>query len=669
MSFLAPIFLAGAALVLFPIIFHLIKRTPRERRYFSSLLFLSPSPPRVTKKSRLENLLLLALRCLAICLLAFAFTRPYFKNAVALPTNAAQRNIVLLVDKSASMQQEGLWQKMLQQTDAELKNLGKSDRVAAYAFDRSLTPLLTLEEASKLPEGRRADAVSAKLKELKPGWAGTLLGNSIISAVELLNDPKQSETKFELVVISDFQEGAKLEGLQGYEWPKGWQIRLKQVKPNVQQNAGVAVLSEAKGTQLKVRVVNSPASKIEQFKLISPITPQEPPLDLYVPAGQSRTITVPSNLISGPLVTLAIKGDGNEFDNELRWVPPRGREVLIAHIGKGDIADPAESGYYLQRAFQNIDRNNFVITNYSSPAQLLTGKEDFAVFTTALDAGWAEGLREAARRGKVLLVALPEETRDVTKLFGATVGVEEVKHGKYGMLGYIDFQHPLFAPFSDPRFSDFTKISFWKYRKLTGLPEETRVFARFDNKDPAIIELTEGNGKILVFTTTWKPADSQLALSSKFVPLLYSALALNGTLQQSQANWLVGDLVQLPKGATSVQQPDGSTLPSGELKGEFVEARLPGIYAFLPGMDKVAVNLSPDESRTSPMFMDEFKRLGLPLDESGNAANVKSAAIAGAIDLENKQKLWRWILLAVVLVLLVETIVAGRLSRQVTAPA
>ena len=29
---------------------------------------------------------------------------------------------------------------------------------------------------------------------------------------------------------------------------------------------------------------------------------------------------------------------------------------------------------------------------------------------------------------------------------------------------------------------------------------------------------------LIFFTSSWKPADSQLALSSKFVPLLYSAL-------------------------------------------------------------------------------------------------------------------------------------------------
>ena len=45
----------------------------------------------------------------------------------------------------------------------------------------------------------------------------------------------------------------------------------------------------------------------------------------------------------------------------------------------------------------------------------------------------------------------------------------------------IDFSHPLFAPFADPRFSDFTKIHFWKYRRLeaSALPD-AHVVAKFD---------------------------------------------------------------------------------------------------------------------------------------------------------------------------------------------
>ena len=56
MSFLAPWFLAaGIAAISLPILFHLFRRTPQGRLPFSTLMFLTPSPPRLTSRSRLEN--------------------------------------------------------------------------------------------------------------------------------------------------------------------------------------------------------------------------------------------------------------------------------------------------------------------------------------------------------------------------------------------------------------------------------------------------------------------------------------------------------------------------------------------------------------------------------------------------------------------------------------
>src|ERR1044071_3694692 len=99
MSFLAPFFLAGALAVAAPVIFHLIRRTTRERTVFSSLMFLLPTPPRLTRRSRLEHWLLLLLRCLALALLAFGFARPFVKQSAAddIAGNAAKR-VAVLVD-------------------------------------------------------------------------------------------------------------------------------------------------------------------------------------------------------------------------------------------------------------------------------------------------------------------------------------------------------------------------------------------------------------------------------------------------------------------------------------------------------------------------------------------------------------------------------------------
>ena len=67
MSLLTPLYLLGLAAVALPVLFHLIRRQPRGRLVFSTVMFLEPSPARVTRRSRLDHWPLLLLRALAVC--------------------------------------------------------------------------------------------------------------------------------------------------------------------------------------------------------------------------------------------------------------------------------------------------------------------------------------------------------------------------------------------------------------------------------------------------------------------------------------------------------------------------------------------------------------------------------------------------------------------------
>src|SRR4051794_29295206 len=104
MGVLAPLYIAGLLGIALPIIFHLIRRNPHGRQEFSSLMFLQPSPPRLTRRSRLSNILLLILRGLALAALAFAFARPYLSGALDKDVSTGKgRRVAVLLDTSASM--------------------------------------------------------------------------------------------------------------------------------------------------------------------------------------------------------------------------------------------------------------------------------------------------------------------------------------------------------------------------------------------------------------------------------------------------------------------------------------------------------------------------------------------------------------------------------------
>ena len=134
MSFLAPLFLLGGLAIAGPVLFHLIRRNTREKFTFSSLMFLRADPPKVTRKSRLEDILLLLVRCALLAVMALAFSRPFIRQSVLPPHDpTAGRHVVLLVDQSASMRRTGVWEKTLAQAEATLKALKPNDTLAALA--------------------------------------------------------------------------------------------------------------------------------------------------------------------------------------------------------------------------------------------------------------------------------------------------------------------------------------------------------------------------------------------------------------------------------------------------------------------------------------------------------------------------------------------------------
>jgi hypothetical protein len=252
--------------------------------------------------------------------------------------------------------------------------------------------------------------------------------------------------------------------------------------------------------------------------------------------------------------------------------------------------------------------------------------------------------------------------------------VNEARSSTHALLGSIKFDHPLFQPFADPRYADFTKIHFWKHRQLKLNDDVSRrVLAAFDNGDPFLLEQTVGTGRLLVATSGWHPADSQLALSSKFVPLIGGMFprAANG-IEQSQRNIL--EPVELPAAVTeqrAVRGPDGNESPLPADAKVFDAANEPGVYRLtLAGQETpLAFNLASDESRTSPLPVEELELRGAKVGTQPTAEQLAERQRQARIfELENRQKLWRWLIVAVLAILLIETALAGRLAHRTLQP-
>ncbi len=679
MNFLSPLFLLGALGVVAPILFHLIRRTTREVRPFSSLMFLQPTPPRVTSKSRIENLWLLLLRCLVLVALALGFARPFFKESAAKNADAsgAARRLAILLDTSASMRRENLWQQAREKAETLLLATTPLDTVTLVAFDRTSRVLVDAEQWRTTPVDQRVSGAVQRLAAQSPTWSGTNLGPAILQALDLISGTRENSTaRGEIVVISDTQEGARLDGLQGVEWPANVTVKFETVAVKKTANASAQWLvggeekeSQANDGAQRVRVSNAAEAKSERFRLAWGAG-ADAGLDVYVPAGQGRVVRVPKLPDSASKLTLI--GDDTDFDNTVWLLPPQPRRVPVLFLGAEKADDSRAPLYYLHRAFQKTPQEVVEITQKAADAPLSTF-ELMNARLVVLSEGSTKAQRKAARQfaSEGRLVLFPLTTSAGAAALGDLLEMPDIRMAEadvkdYSLLAQIEFQSPIFAPFADPRFSDFTKIHFWHHRRLdaAAIPG-ARVLASFDDRDPAVLRVPIGKGGVIVFTSDWSPRDSQLALSSKFVPLMHAILDESAGLPPARAQYFVGDEIALPPGAQAftMRKPDGSEsqVPAG---GKFSVTDQPGIYAANPGGLQFVVNLDPEESRISPLGRDRLAALGLPMEPSAAAQSAKAEAAlhAAAGEAEQRQKVWRWLVIAALIILLAETTVAARLS-------
>jgi len=437
MSFLTPLFLLGGLAIAFPVIFHLIRRTTRERTSFSSLMFLQASPPRLTRRSKLEHILLLVLRCAVLCLLALGFARPFIKKAINPPAQSAKaRQIVVLLDTSASMRRATLWEDARARVQSILGKISPADQLALYAFDRHVRPLITFEQWNATPIGARAALGSEKLAEISPGWSATDLGIALVTAGEALADStgKAPASIRQVVLVSDLQEGSHIELLQGYEWPKGVQVLIEPLHSRHANNASIQLVTSPEegsnpsdSANVRLRVSNAAASKREQFKLGWALTDGRTfvgkPIELYVPAGQSRTVRLPAQSGAAAADRIILQGDDDDFDNTVFVVPAEKSHLTVLYYGNDSESDPRSAAYFLKRAFQETRQQAVQVLVRGENVPLSPSDVQSAsliIVTSKLAEETSRALKEQVAQGKMLLFSLasPDSASTLAPLLG-----------------------------------------------------------------------------------------------------------------------------------------------------------------------------------------------------------------------------------------------------------
>lgn len=682
MSFLVPLFFAGALLVGGPIVAHLIRRSTQQRVPFSDTRFLDPSAPRLTKRSRIENPWLLLLRCLAVLILCAGFARPFMHREIPIKkADVAQRHVVVVLDESASMQRRGLWDGALERVRETVAGLEETDQFALFSAGLTVTPLISSEKWRETHRLYREELLDAAIGQRKPGWGPSPLDAGIDSAIDelaVMSEVSGGEPTGEIVVISDLTEGVSIAGLAGRDWPPGTSVTL--VKPTTGRRANISLESlgwtttseGARAARLRIGY-DGAAGDSFRLRILDAVDESEIANSRNIPiaAGETRivVIEIPETIVRP--IHFEISGDDEPYDNSTWLLPPQPREMVLPYIGNHAAEDIEHALFYVSRAVNAW--KDPVVTLQPLQPEFGGTLPDAPLFIVAdnLDPSSVAAVREKLEAGGFALVLLDDA--DMVATAGALAGKPGWAAGTMerdnALLGEIDFQYPLFAPFADPRFSNFTQIRFWKPVPLK-LPDDSKaaVVARFDDTSPAVVEVPVGKGRLIVWGGAWSTKSGQWVLSSKFVPWLQGLVerASGGPPRPTVAD--PGDLAYLTGG-----MPARWRAPNAASDSFSDQAPVsPGVYELeQAGTTRwVAVQVPPTESKNEPLALDSWEQLGVPLQAEpaakAAAAEEPKTATGSAAMLENEQQIWRWILIAGIAVLALESLAAARAGRRPT---
>ncbi|MEM7313788.1 MAG: VWA domain-containing protein [Planctomycetota bacterium] len=695
MSALAWLFGLGIFAVAFPFLFHLIRRTPKGQQQFSSLMFLRPSPPRLTKRSRLENLLLLALRMGAIALIAAAFMRPFFRQNVDLGmSEGAGRKVAVLLDTSASMRRGDLWNQAVDRVEKITRAAEAKDDVAVYTFDNNVK--------CHIPFGMKSSSsskVNYRLNELEPSWHRADLGKALAQLADELdqsNDEETSSARLQIVVVSDMQVGSSTSVLQSYGWPENVLVdvdRIEPSKPTSNATLELLVADEAEPGAVRdlVLVRNGKSSKTDQFTVSWTAANDEsdspsivdPPIEVpfYVPPGGSKILQVARGDAAIKSDQLVLKGDDNDFDNQFFVVPPNQQQLSVAYLGNEQPDDPEGMLYYFERTLFETPVRKVTIEQWTQDKPFEydeSTRPDIVVVTRAIESSEKSQIDNYLAQGGRALIVLSDESmlESTAKWTKATADsrMSPATNSDYAMLGQIDFMHPIFRPFAAPRLNDFTQIRFWRHMKAEFEDESPKVFAQFDDESPAMWQVPgkDTKSQTLVLATGWQPAISQLALSSKFLPIINRVLELSATATPVADSLLVGQPFELPSAyLNATVQCESKTFQLDPEQPLTDQLARPGVYhlSVVDGPSDVedisfAVNLDPAESLTEPMPLEQLTAFGVKVGKHLDAAaDAERKRKLRDQELENKQRLWKWLILGAIGLILGETWLAGRTDR------
>ena len=619
MGFLTPAFLLGALAVAVPIVLHFLRRERLPRVPFSDVRLLRGARVEQTRRQRLRELVLLALRVAALLLLALAFARPFVADRSA----AGEGATVVLVDTSFSVSAPGQAAEVRALAHAAIEAVPAGRLVGVVAFDdvaRVVAPLAIARGGAR-----------AAVDGLSPRPRATRYRDGLAAASALIGDRPGR-----VVVVTDLQAG-------------GWEAGTGRLSPHVEVEtrrvaapagnlAVVGVDREPSGTAVRLSRWGD-AGESTRLTIAVDGAPVDESFHRVEP-GDS-TIRRPLILPPAGVVAAAVSDPPGYPADDRRYrrlEAAASAAVLLVTDGGG------RPELYLERALAPGDGVGGFTVATASAADLgarpdLLAASSVAVLTgvRGLDRAGRERLATFVRGGGGLLAvdgpaAAAAARAGLPETGGGPGPVATRAHAEPLALVAADRRHPLVRALGGLA----GRLGRSRFARTAGLAADGGVVFSFTDGAPALVEHSVGAGRVLVFASDLRNDGNDLPRQPEFVPFVHELVGYLTTRPARPREFIVG---AAPPGAPG--DPGPASLPAA------------------PG--PIVLNVDTRESAFEPLTDEGFREsVDRFAREVGAGNDGATSPDAGVPPEEAAQSLWRYLLIGMALVLVAEGLLAAR---------
>lgn len=590
MSFLNPIMLAGLFAVSVPIIIHLLNRRKFQKVVWAAMRFLKISVEKNQRRMRIEDLILLALRCLLLALLAVALARPAILSNTSDRFGQSKVTGIIILDNSYSMgMSDGTqtrFEKARRAAEQVLDSLPGGSATAVWMVsdvvqDIISLPTFDLNLARKtIREARLSDRASDIFPAIDKAL-DYLKGRMVVRKEIFLVTDGQAAGWRQLTDAQQLLERSKTEV----------KTHVILVNEHEERNLGVSDLRLASGLcpvnqplRFEVKVTNYGKEETRDIR-VSLNMDGEPPSDEFtvdaLPPGASKSVSLFVKLRSEGFhsVTARIPADRLPADDS-RTVAVRAiKEVKVLLVDGEPGNEPRESEtYFLRNALVPVAPD--LASEYFIKARTITTPElgqarldDFDALILAdvadMSEKTVEGLENYLRRGggliifpggKVNPVFYNEQLLNRYSFLPASLGRargEAAQDETFFTLQDKDFQHPIVSIWNDPGSGTLSSVRFYRAFELKPAPAspvtstgkaarrqeagDPQIILKFADGLPAIMERTWGLGRVILFSSSANTAWNDWPVRLSFVPMLHRALGSIVQRQDEGLNVRVGE--------------------------------------------------------------------------------------------------------------------------------